>query len=109
MGNHIVGEMYHVASIAIQDKIPQLTQEEAIAILDRITEAIKSCYHYSSDVEVDDYASPEFPFGKLLIKAQSPENYDRWVNMNWGTATDEECEELGLATWWKFKEKHGFW
>jgi hypothetical protein len=106
MGNHLVGKMF-VSGIAhlTDEEIDNLTQEKALAILDKIgKEVIAST---SLDAEFDDHLDPNQRLGRVVIKAFLPEKYEEWKNEP--DVNEEMDEEYYDKIEKPFRARFGFW
>ena len=77
MGNHVVGQMFVAGISNLSDNdIEKLTQEKALALLDKIGKRVIE--ETSLDAEFNDHLNPDQRLGKIVLKAFCSEKYDDW-------------------------------
>lgn len=98
MGNHSVGQAFHVAFKVIEKQIDTMTKDELLEALDTVGNDFRG-----TDAEFDDYTNPEHPLGRALIKIFNPTLREP---MN---GDDEEWSELHYETVYEpFSERYEF-
>lgn len=74
MGNHTAGALIVGIAVAMNER--RRENETARDVLSAAMDRAMSSSGFSTDVEFDDDATPDSPFGKLLIEVYKPESRD---------------------------------